>query len=325
MPKISVIVPVYNAAPYLRRCIDSILAQTFTDFELLLIDDGSTDESGGICEEYAANDNRIKVFRKKNGGQSSARNVGLDNARGEYIMFCDDDDKYRYDNLEGMLGLLGDSDCVIGSLWFNGVYRQENCVLKRGVKVTPDFLREFLTFDLLILGAPWNKLFKRTIIEENRLRFNENIIGCEDLVFCWQYFLLCKKITLSDRIGYDYMENLNSLSHKDHSAELCEQSQKALDRVGSRMPKTLFEEFQYAYFWHDLDLIRRVYYSGGVKMQKRYEILGNIKNKAKSNHLINYETMNTASNKILFLIVCLPCRCADSILCILFRILKQKN
>lgn len=86
-PKISVIVPVYNAEKYLHRCIDSILAQTFADFELLLIDDGSTDKSGEICDEYADKDARIRVFHKANGGVSSARNVGLDNALGEYICF----------------------------------------------------------------------------------------------------------------------------------------------------------------------------------------------------------------------------------------------
>ncbi len=91
-PKISVIVPVYNVEQYLPRCIDSILAQTFTDFELLLIDDGSRDNSGKICDEYAEKDSRIRVFHKENGGVSSARNVGLDNTCGEYVSFIDSDD-----------------------------------------------------------------------------------------------------------------------------------------------------------------------------------------------------------------------------------------
>lgn len=99
-PKISVIVPVYNVEQYLPRCIDSILAQTFTDFELLLIDDGSTDNSGKICDEYASKDSRIRVFHKENGGVSSARNLGLDNAEGEYILFIDGDDAISIDTLE---------------------------------------------------------------------------------------------------------------------------------------------------------------------------------------------------------------------------------
>lgn len=91
-PKVSVIVPVYNVEKLLQRCIDSILAQTFTDFELLLIDDGSKDKSGEICDEYAAKDSRIRVFHKQNGGVSTARNIGIDKAQGEWIYFVDSDD-----------------------------------------------------------------------------------------------------------------------------------------------------------------------------------------------------------------------------------------
>ena len=91
-PKISVIIPVYNAESTLRRCVDSVLAQTFTDFECLLINDGSKDKSGEICDEYAIRDSRVRVFHKENGGVSSARNVGLDNATGEWIAFVDSDD-----------------------------------------------------------------------------------------------------------------------------------------------------------------------------------------------------------------------------------------
>ena len=92
MDLISIIVPVYNTEKYLDRCIQSILSQTYTDFELLLIDDGSTDSSGVICDKYAEQDSRVRVFHKENGGVSSARNIGLDNANGVWITFCDSDD-----------------------------------------------------------------------------------------------------------------------------------------------------------------------------------------------------------------------------------------
>ena len=91
-PKISVIIPVYNAEVYLHRCVDSLLSQSFKDFELLLVDDGSVDSSADICDEYANGDERVRVFHKKNGGVSSARNLGLDNARGEWVVFVDADD-----------------------------------------------------------------------------------------------------------------------------------------------------------------------------------------------------------------------------------------
>ena len=100
MPLVSIIVPVYKAEQWLHRCVDSILAQTMTDFELLLIDDGSPDKSGEICDEYAAKDNRVRVFHKENGGVSSARNLGLDNAVGDFVMFVDSDDWIVSDCLE---------------------------------------------------------------------------------------------------------------------------------------------------------------------------------------------------------------------------------
>ena len=109
-PKISIIVPVYNAEQYLRRCIDSILNQSFTDFELILIDDGSKDKSSDICDEYAAKDSRIKVYHKENGGVSSARNLGLDNANGEWIAFVDSDDFIKEDYLKHMAILI--SKCL---------------------------------------------------------------------------------------------------------------------------------------------------------------------------------------------------------------------
>ena len=114
MPQISVIVPVYNAEKYLHRCIDSILAQTFSDFELLLIDDGSKDNSGRICDEYAAKDSRIRVFHKKNGGVSSARNMGLDNAKGDWITFVDSDDWVKQDYLYSMISQ-PDADLIMSS------------------------------------------------------------------------------------------------------------------------------------------------------------------------------------------------------------------
>ena len=98
-PKITVIVPVYNTEKYLRRCVDSILAQTFTDFELLLVNDGSTDGSGAICDEYAQKDSRVRVFHKENGGVSSARNIGIDNAQGDWITFIDSDDRIEQRHL----------------------------------------------------------------------------------------------------------------------------------------------------------------------------------------------------------------------------------
>ena len=114
-PKISIIVPVYNTEQYLPRCLNSILSQSFIDFELLLVDDGSIDGSGSICDKYAAKDNRVRVFHKENGGVSSARNLGLDEAKGEWICFVDSDDEMLPNGLQTLAnGICDEVDIVMG-------------------------------------------------------------------------------------------------------------------------------------------------------------------------------------------------------------------
>ena len=103
MPEVSVIVPVYKVEPYLHQCVDSILAQTFTDFELILVDDGSPDNCGAICDEYAAQDRRVRVIHLDNGGQGRARNIGMDQATGKYIIFLDSDDYWQHNVLAGLM------------------------------------------------------------------------------------------------------------------------------------------------------------------------------------------------------------------------------
>lgn len=121
MPKVSIIVPVYKAEKYINRCIDSILAQTYTDWELLLVDDGSPDRSGEICDEYAKKDSRIRVFHKENGGVSSARQMGQDKASGEYTIHADPDDWMEPTMLEELYAKAkeDDADMVLCDFYFN--------------------------------------------------------------------------------------------------------------------------------------------------------------------------------------------------------------
>lgn len=117
---VSCIIPVYNTQKYLPRCIESVLAQTFVDWEMLLIDDGSTDASGSICDEYAAKDERIRVFHKENGGISSARNLGLNYAQGEWIFFVDSDDSLPKTSLESLLARSSDANIIAGGFFAVG-------------------------------------------------------------------------------------------------------------------------------------------------------------------------------------------------------------
>ena len=177
-PMISIIVPVYNAEKYLHRCIDSILSQTFADFELLLIDDGSKDKSGAICDEYAVKDNRVRVFHKENGGVSSARNLGLDNACGEWVTFVDSDDEIC------SLGRITDeSDMVIASLDIQRSDGRKEVISFSHDVISGDELKYFLEKHIQshIFSSAYAKYIKRKLI--GGLRFDTSMKMGEDTVF----------------------------------------------------------------------------------------------------------------------------------------------
>lgn len=215
MPKISVIVPVYNTENYLHRCIDSILVQTFTDFELLLIDDGSKDNSGVICDEYAAKDARIRVFHKENGGVSSARNLGLDNARGEWISFVDSDDWIEPILIESCIGVISETHNI--DIIRYGYYEEEslNKQIIRCSSNENDIIFSLNTFfekcdNYCYWGFVWNTAFRRDLIRE--LRFDENINYCEDHIFTYEYMIRCKTMRFLSLPLYHYQTFSQGLS-----------------------------------------------------------------------------------------------------------------
>ena len=205
---ISVIVPIYNAAQNLHRCIDSILTQSYTDFELLLIDDGSSDNSGTICDEYAIKDSRVRVFHKVNGGVSSARNLGLDNAIGEYVTFCDADD---YVDTE-WLAVYSDAIAVGVDFAIQGIYYIKNSgeievkKLISNIGTTIEDKRS-LIINLMLLGVygyPVTKIFSRNLIEENHIRFDLHSAFREDEQFFSKYLEYATTFKCIDKENYYY-------------------------------------------------------------------------------------------------------------------------
>lgn len=198
MSLISVIVPVYKAEQYLHRCVDSILAQTYTDFELLLIDDGSPDRSGEICDEYARQDSRVRVFHKQNGGASSARNKGLDHANGEWVSFVDSDDWIDKYYLE-TLCCTDDADLVISSIALSAgdTWKTEDAIY-----TLKDFIHKYS--DNLLVRSPCGKLYSNAFIQNNNIRYDERVRFGEDMIFNLYYFAYCSKIKLLSYTGYVY-------------------------------------------------------------------------------------------------------------------------
>lgn len=204
-PKVSVVVPVYNAEKYLKECIDSILAQTFTDFELLLIDDGSTDGSGSICDGYAANDIRIKVVHKQNEGINATRRRGVHEAEGEWVAFCDDDDTMTADALESLYSLHEGTDIVVGF----GILPDK----RLPVNVEIEGCRHALLAGELSV-TPWAKLYRRTLLTDDMFDFPREIDGEEDMIMNTRLFFKTTKVPhILYKHVYNFRRNALSVSH----------------------------------------------------------------------------------------------------------------
>lgn len=222
-PFISVIVPVYNTEKRLVKCIESILAQNYTNFELLLIDDGSNDSSGKICDNYIKKDSRIKVFHKENGGASSARNLGIENSTGDYICFVDSDDYVDEEYLSAFFvdALNIDKDTlVIQDLQFeNDISISKGTDFIEGIYSYKDFSRLFSPNGIESKSGPICKLYNKEKIITNDLRFNPNIHAGEDLLFLISYLSFIKNVYLSSKVNYHAVSSPGSLSKRYNSFE----------------------------------------------------------------------------------------------------------
>ena len=200
MPQISIIVPVYKAESTIGRCVDSIRNQTFSDIEIILIDDGSPDRSGEICDAFAEMDERIRVIHKKNGGVSSARNAGLEIASGKYLMFCDSDDyvapewcQWMYEAMNG--GKIHLAYCAVAVVSNGNTVYQTPITAKRCI--APKEYLEIVSY--VRINELWNKIFLADIVRNFSIRFDTQISRCEDVLFVLEYL---KHIGSNDYLCY---------------------------------------------------------------------------------------------------------------------------
>lgn len=215
---ISVIVPVYKVEPYLRQCIDSILAQTYTDFELILVDDGSPDNCGAICDEYAKHDDRIRVIHQENGGLSAARNTGIDAARGEYLTFIDSDDWITETYLERLYILLNESNAdisVCGMLSFMDGSEPESdlAAVDRNLKIMTGRAAclSIYSMDGVVPIMAWGKLYSRELFDGIRYpvgRIHEDDATTPKLLY------RAPKVSVSSDPLYRYRQRKESIMHE---------------------------------------------------------------------------------------------------------------
>lgn len=202
---VSVIVPVYNVENYLRECLDSIVAQTYLNIEVILIDDGSKDSSGKICDEYADKDNRVKVIHKENGGVSAARNTGLDIAKGDWISYVDSDDYIESTMIETLICLAKGHDVELAMCSFKDISECDNVLQENDIRI---FSKDELIYNYVVRNADycitegiWDRIYKRELVEG--LRFKNDRIN-EDILYTMEVFIRTHKAVYTSAKLYNY-------------------------------------------------------------------------------------------------------------------------
>lgn len=216
-PKISIIVPIYNAEKYIDRCMQSIYAQTLTDYEIILVNDGSKDNSLACCQAYADKDDRIRVIDKENGGAGSARNAGIEIAKGEYLAFPDADDWFEKEMYQELYDLAksGDFDIVFSGVNYYQQGKGGQMVYSRSSYCTPvryttqkECRENVMTLfpTTIIFDSPCNKLYKRSLVLNNKIYFRD-LRRCQDAVFNIDCYHCAEKVVANEKAYYNYMEN----------------------------------------------------------------------------------------------------------------------
>lgn len=284
---VSIIVPVYNSEKYIENLLNDIIKQSFSDFEVIIINDGSQDGSQAILERYARKDQRIHPIEVKNSGVSKARNLGLSLAKGKYIRFVDADDRLEADSLQYLMEVAEkdeDLDLIIGS--FRSIpevnlYYGEHAINGKQTleQMSLDFLFNIRSF---YYGVVWNKLYKREIIQKYNIKFNEKMTWCEDFIFNLDYFEYCKWfyfLPVNKQI-YNYVQHASSTTQLVHripkekiqeiNSLRTERTKLFFEQVG--LEKELQLEWKYSFLFFNLFEIAK---KKNIGLRERYAELKN--------------------------------------------------
>ncbi len=209
-PLVSVIVPVYNVEKYIDKCLSSISKQRYSNLEIILVNDGSTDTSELKCQKWAKMDSRIKVLSKANGGVSSARNFGIDSSTGQYLFFVDSDDWLPTNAIDTLVSKVKDTniDFIFGQAEGIGVFRKEYYGVNQNIVASKDDETVFAEYTQILRTAlgPWAKLYDSEIIKNNNLFFPEGVLYGEDRIFIWTYLKYCSKVACTSDVVYYYSQ-----------------------------------------------------------------------------------------------------------------------
>ena len=265
IPRISVIVPVYNAKRTLGECIESVLQQTYRDIELILVDDGSADESGEICDTYAKKDRRIKVIHKENGGVSSARNMGIEKAEGEYICFIDSDDYIEAETLATAEKSISDTnpDLFIWGMVYDyfgkeGLIKSVNAPDNKALAFEKADINLWMkAFSEINMASPCNKLYKKSLVKKNHVQFDTACVFYEDLKFNLDYCRHVQSVVSIENGLYHYRQTDIPQISKRKFGRIFINSDKVYDSLApyineTKCKKTIFDNIAAQTYYQEM-------------------------------------------------------------------------
>lgn len=250
-PIISVIVPVYNAEDKLERCVNSLLAQSVQEIEIVIVDDGSSDKSPDICDSYGSSDTRIKVIHQENKGASAARNRGIEAAQGKWIYFADADDWIEPHYLRNFITHSTNRDIIIQGYQYDG-NRTEVVRYKEFASQSPEtVIKHLFETPYSLVGVICNKLYRNDIIKKHSIHFDTNIHFAEDAVFFFEYLLHANTAQVLPTLGYHYIQSGNSLTGKRYSTDYYLQILSVFITKFNQL--SISQNFCKKYIWHSIE------------------------------------------------------------------------
>lgn len=306
--KVSVILPIYNVENYLKKCVDSIVRQTYGNLEIILVDDGSKDSCPDICDSLLESDNRIKVIHKENGGLSSARNAGYKEATGDFLMYIDSDDSIKNDIVERCISAIekDNSDIVIygyektdenGNIF--EVCKWGNKTLNNREMV--EYLYEGIT--QMSFGYAWNKLYRKSMLDKSQVLADSKIIDREDLIYNLELMPYVNKVTYIDYAGYEYLQRGNSLLHNSNLARLSGiqyfvKRMKEIDTGNEQVNRKIFN-MNVLHYLSDC-IIKNVLWNEELYSKEKKEIMRDIIEKCPYKDMLYNEKEDSAYLKALY-------------------------
>lgn len=276
---ITIMIPAYNAEKYIGRCLESLKNQTYKDIEIVIVNDGSKDKTQSICEEYVRKDSRFRLINQKNGGEGTARNVGIREAKGQYLCFVDADDYVETDFIENMyqMHLEHNVDLVICGF----TERKDSEIINQTsgpveIMNQEDAMEKLLREDSF-KGYVWNKMFNMQIIRDNQMQFDVSLAVWTDVLFAFQYILHIKKAVFNPRPTYNYIYVENSASHLANHLLGVEKSYSAIrakeqmvDKIPAGYDKVK-KQLAVRYVQSALSVIRNIGYTRVEKTSEYYQ------------------------------------------------------